>query len=87
MITRFEVDGAKLIMNGGLQDNTNLAVIPNSRTKEVLKWLEDAVDEHGIPMVDGRFVPAGIGLHLTKMGKTVDGFYPSQMKSRPEGQM
>ncbi|QZI90498.1 hypothetical protein MYOV003v1_p0174 [Vibrio phage 207E48.1] len=82
MITRFEVDGIKLVMDGGLQDNTSLAVIPNNRTREVLKWLDGAVDEYGIPMVDGRFVPAGVGLHLTKMGKTVDGFNPRQIKAR-----
>ncbi|AUR97744.1 hypothetical protein NVP1244A_042 [Vibrio phage 1.244.A._10N.261.54.C3] len=82
MITRFEVDGIKLVMNGGLQDNTNLAVIPNNRTQEVLKWLDGAVDEYGIPMMDGRFVPAGVGLHLTKIGKTVNGFYPEQIKAR-----
>ncbi|CAL9958825.1 hypothetical protein VPHD528_0039 [Vibrio phage D528] len=86
MITRFEVEGVKLIMNGGLQDNTNMAVIPSTMTGEVLSWLEGAVDEHGVPMVDGRWVPAGIGLHLTKMGKKVSGFNPKEIKARPADQ-
>lgn len=84
MITRFNVEGVKLIFSGGLQDNSVMQVIPSTRHDEVMKWLEGAVDEYGIPMSEQRMVPAGVGIHLTKYGKRVEGFYPQDIKSRSE---